>query len=84
MEFRLNLDLICCRGRLDSFWVRAFFDVPIANDAEAQDRILVLCGVGTRHDDVAVVFVAMDDGFDGMVRVFEMKISYDSRPSEKR
>jgi hypothetical protein len=43
------------------------------NDAEAllQDRVLVLCGVGTRHDDVVVVFVALDAGRDGMVRVFE-------------
>jgi hypothetical protein len=36
-----------------------------------QDRVLVLCGVGTWHDDVVVIFVAMDAGRDGMVRVFE-------------
>jgi hypothetical protein len=38
-----------------------FTDVPIANDAEAllQDRVLVLRGVGTRHDDFVVIFVAM-------------------------
>ncbi len=73
VEFRLDLDLICCRGRFDSSWVRVFIDIPIANDAEAllQYRVLVLCGVGTRYDDVVVVFVAMDPGRDGMVRVFE-------------
>ena len=72
-EFRLDLDLICCRGRFDSSWVRVFIDNPVANDAEAllQDRVLVLCGVGTRHDDVVVIFVAMDAGRDGMIRVFE-------------
>ena len=72
-EFRLDLDLICCRGRFDSSWVRVFIDIPIANDAEAllQDRVLVLCGVCARHDDVVVVFVAMDAGRDGVVRVFE-------------
>jgi hypothetical protein len=59
------------RGRFDSSWVRVFIDVPIANDAEAvlQDRVLVLCGVGTRNDDVVVIFFAMDAGRDGMVRV---------------
>ena len=69
----MDLDLICCRGRFDSSWVRVFIDVPIANDAEAllQDRVLVLCGVGSWHDDVVVIFVAMDAGRDGMVRVFE-------------
>ncbi len=63
----------CCRVRFDSSWVRVFIDVPIANDADAllQDRVLVLCGVGTRHDDVVVIFVAMDADRDGMVRVFE-------------
>ncbi len=73
MEFRLDLDVICCRGRFDSSWVRVFIDVPIVNDADAllQDRISVLCGVGTRHDDVVVIFVAMDADRDGMVRVFE-------------
>ncbi len=30
-----------------------------------------MCGVGTQHDDVFVIFVAMDAGRDGMVRVFE-------------
>ena len=65
--------MICCRGRFDSSWVRVFIDIPIANDAEAllQDRVLVLCGVGTRHDDVVVILVAMDAGRDGMVRVFK-------------
>ncbi len=69
----MDLDVICCRGRFDLSWVRVFIDVPIANDAEAllQDRVLVLCGVGTRHDYVVVIFVAMDAGRDGMVRVFE-------------
>ncbi len=49
MEFRLDLDLICCRDRFDSSWVRVFIDIPIADDAEAllQDRVLVLCGVST-------------------------------------
>ncbi len=72
MEFRLDLDVICCRGRFDSSWVHVFFDIPIANDVEAllQDLVLVLCGVGTRHDDVVVIFVAMDAGRDGMVWVF--------------
>ncbi len=34
-----------------------FVDIPISNDAEAllQDRVLVLRGVGSRHDDVAIV-----------------------------
>ncbi len=43
--------------------------VYLLNDAEAllQDQVLVLRGVGARHDDV----VAMDAGRDGMVRVFE-------------
>ncbi len=65
--------MICCRGRFDSSWVRVSIDVPIADDAEAllQDRVLVLCGVGMRHDDVVVVFVPMETGRDGMVRVFE-------------
>jgi hypothetical protein len=64
--------VICCRGRFDSSWVRVFIDIPIANDAEALllDRVSVLCGVGTRYDDVVVVFVAMDAGRDGMVWVF--------------
>ncbi len=68
----MDLDVICCGARFDSSWVRVFIDIPIADDAEAllQDRVLVLCGFGTRHDDV-VVFVAMDAGRDGMVRVFE-------------
>ena len=58
MEFRLDLDLICYRGRFDSSWVPVFIDVPVANDAEAllQDRVLVLCGVGSWHDDVVVIF----------------------------
>ncbi len=30
-----------------------------------------MCDVGTWHDDVVVIFVAMDAGRDGMVRVFE-------------
>ncbi len=34
-EFRLDLDVICCRGRFDSSWVRVFIDIPIANDANA-------------------------------------------------
>ncbi len=65
--------MICCRGRFDSSWVRVFIDIPIANDAEAllQDRVLVLCGVGTRHDDVVVISVAMDADRDGMVGFFE-------------
>ncbi len=65
--------MICCCGRFDSSWVRVFIDVPIANDAKAllQDRVLELCGVGTRHHDVVVIFVAMDAGRDGMVRVLE-------------
>ncbi len=69
----MDLDVICCRGRFDSSWVRVFIDIPIANDAEAflQDLVLLLCGVGTRHYDAVVVFVAMDAGRDGMVRVFE-------------
>ena len=64
--------MICCRGRFDSSWVRVFIDVPIANDAEAllQDRVLELCGVGSWHDDVVVIFVAMDAGRHGMVRAF--------------
>jgi hypothetical protein len=33
--------------------------------------VLVLCGVGTRHDDVVVIFVAMDACRDGVVWVFE-------------
>jgi hypothetical protein len=42
------------------FGVCVFVDIPIANDAEAllQDRVLKPCGVGARHDDVVVVFVA--------------------------
>jgi hypothetical protein len=73
VAFRLDLDVICCRGRFDLSWVRVFIDVPIANDAEVflRDRVLVLRGVGTWHDDVVVIFVAMDAGSDGMVRVFE-------------
>ncbi len=59
--------------KMGSSWVRVFIDIPIANDAEAllQDRVLVLCGVGTWHDDAVVIFVAMDAGRGGMVRVFE-------------
>ncbi len=50
---------------------RVFVDVPIAYNAEAlQDRVLVLCGAGSWHD-VVVIFVAMDAGRDGMVRVIE-------------
>jgi hypothetical protein len=40
-------------------------------EALLQDRVLVLCGFGTRHDDVVVIFFAMDAGHDGMVRVFK-------------
>ncbi len=36
-----------------------------------QDRVLVLCGVDTRHDNAVVVFFAMNAGRDGMIRVFE-------------
>ena len=77
MEFRLDLDLICCRGRFDSSWVRVFIDVPIANDAEAllQDRVLVLCCVGTRHDDVVVILVAMDAGRDRVVGIVENSLN---------
>ena len=65
--------MVCRRGGFDSSWVRVFVDVPITNDSEAllQDRVLVLCGVGTRHYDIVVVFVAMDAGRDGVVRVFK-------------
>jgi hypothetical protein len=60
--------VICCRVFFDSSWVRVFIDIPIANDAEVllQDRVLVLRGVGTRHDDV-VIFVALDAGRDQVV-----------------
>ncbi len=73
----MALDLICCRGRFDSSWVRVIIDIPIANDVEAllQDRVVVLRGVGTRHDDVVVVSVAMDASRDGMVRVFENSLN---------
>jgi hypothetical protein len=61
------------RGGFDSSWVRVFVYVPITNDSEAllQARVLVLCGVGTRHYDVVVIFVAMDAGRDGVIWVFE-------------
>ena len=64
--------MVCRRGGFDSSWVRVFVDVPITNDSEAllQDRVLILCVVGTRHYDVVVIFVAMDAGRDGVVRVF--------------
>jgi hypothetical protein len=60
VKFRFDLDVIC----FDSSWVRVFIDVPIAYNAEAllQDRVLVLCGVGSWHDDIVVIFVAMDAG----------------------
>ena len=60
MELRCDLDVIGCRGRFDSSWVCVFVDIPIANDAETllQDRVLIPCGVGARHDDFIVVFVA--------------------------
>ncbi len=69
----MDLDVICCCGRFDSSWVHVFIDILIVNDAEAllQDRVLVLCGVSARLDYVDVVFVALDAGRDGMVRVFE-------------
>ncbi len=65
--------MVCRRGDFDSSWVRVFVDVPITNDSEAllQDRVLLLCGFGTRYDDVVVIFVAMDAGRDGVVWVFE-------------
>ncbi len=73
LDLWLDLDVICCRGRFEPSWICVFIDIPIANDAEAllQDRFLVLCGVGTRHGDVVVVFVAIDAGCDWVVRVFE-------------
>ncbi len=65
--------MVSRRGGFDSSWVRVFVYVPITNDSEAllQARVLVLCGVGTRHYDVVDLFVAMDAGRDGVVRVFE-------------
>ena len=61
------------RGSFDSYWLRVFVDVPITNDSEAllQDRVLVLCCVGTRHYDVVVVFVAMDIGRYRVVGILE-------------
>ncbi len=54
-------------------WVRVFIDIHIANGAQAllQDRVLVLCCVGTWHDDVVVVLVAMDGCRDRAVRILE-------------
>ncbi len=64
--------MVCRRGGFDLSWVRVFVDVPIANDSEAllQDRVLVLCGVGTRHYDV----VAMYTGRDGLLAAFVIRL----------
>jgi hypothetical protein len=42
--------------------MRVFIDIPSEHDVKAllQDRVLVLCCVGSWHNDVVVVFVAMD------------------------
>ena len=69
--------MICCRGRFDSSWVRVFIDIPIANDAYAllQDRVLVLCVVGTWQDDIVVIFVAMDADRDRVVGILENSLN---------
>ena len=65
--------MVCRCGGFDSSWVRVFVDVPITNDSEAllQDRVLVLCGVASWHDDVVVVFVALDIGRNRVVGILE-------------
>ncbi len=68
-----DIDVVCCCGRFGSSWMLIFIDMPIADDVEAllQDRVLIFCDVGTRHDDVIVVVVALNAGCYRVIGVFE-------------
>ncbi len=73
MEFLFDLDVICCRGSFDSSRMRVFIDISIANDMKAllQDRVLVLCGVGSWQHDVIALLVVLDTGRYRMVGILE-------------
>ncbi len=68
-----DLDVVYRRGRFDPSWMRIFIDAPIADDAGAllQNRDLVLCGVGSWHDDVIVVLVVLNTGRNRVMGILE-------------
>jgi hypothetical protein len=56
--------------------MRVFIVMPITNDVKAllQDRVLLLCGVGSWHNDIVVGFVAMDAGRYRVVGILEEEV----------